>query len=274
MPPRLTLLVVTLFWVTMNVLLWRSEFGASKHVGSPLPSAVVWQKILTAPDNSSLEILHHGVKIGYCRWSAAVGQNGAASKLILSDAAPDGLMERPISYRIDFEGTVMLDQPTNRLRFDLSVQFDTNHVWQEFRVRLNMRPAAVELYARAAEEVIHVHLDGEEGRIERTIKTADLLNPQALARELDLPAALPLGTLWTFGLPRANNSKTQMSLGLAWEARNDWVTIAHTSVRAYRLQAPLLDRYRVVVMVSRVGEILRVELPDDLAFVNEQLSSL
>jgi hypothetical protein len=45
-------------------------------------------------------------------------------------------------------------------------------------------------------------------------------------------------------------------------------------VRVYRLQARLLDRYQIVVVVSRVGEILRVELPNGLLLVNEALSTL
>jgi len=36
----------------------------------------------------------------------------------------------------------------------------------------------------------------------------------------------------------------------------------------------LLDRYQAVVVVSRVGEILRVELPNGLLLVNEALTNL
>ena len=48
----------------------------------------------------------------------------------------------------------------------------------------------------------------------------------------------------------------------------------HTSVRAYRLEATVLDKYRMRVIVSRVGEILRVELPDGWELVNDQLITL
>ncbi|HWY77174.1 MAG TPA: hypothetical protein VN281_16240 [Verrucomicrobiae bacterium] len=271
---RLTLILVTLFWVTMNVLLWRSEFGPEKYAGSPFPPAVVWQKILTAPDNSSLNIIHRGAKIGYCQWSAAVGQNGAASKLLLNDDPLDALPDRPLNYRIDFEGTVMLGDPAIRVGFALNLQFDTNHVWQEFRLRLNSRPNLMELRARAAEGTIHLQTEGDGGRVERLIQSSDLLNPQALARDLDLPASLSLGVLSGLRLSSHSSTNSPFPLGLTWEARSDWITIAHTPVRAYRLQAPLLDRYHIVVIVSRVGEILRVELPDEVSFVNEQLTTL
>jgi hypothetical protein len=37
------------------------------------------------------------------------------------------------------------------------------------------------------------------------------------------------------------------------------------------LQARLLDRYSMVIFVSRAGEFLRVELPDGITMANDQL---
>src|SRR5258708_25535382 len=70
---RIALLLITLFWLTMNYLLWRSEFGGRGETGSAVPVETIWRKILTAPDNSSLEIIHQGTKLGYCRWAANLG---------------------------------------------------------------------------------------------------------------------------------------------------------------------------------------------------------
>ena len=46
---RIYFLIVTAFFVTMNVLLWRSEYGARSYQGSSLPSELVWEKVLTSP---------------------------------------------------------------------------------------------------------------------------------------------------------------------------------------------------------------------------------
>ena len=59
-------------------LLWRSEFGNRHPFGASLPAEGVWQKVLTAPDNSFLSIRHHGKKVGTCHWSPSVGQDRAA----------------------------------------------------------------------------------------------------------------------------------------------------------------------------------------------------
>ena len=86
-----------------------------------------------------------------------------------------------------------------------------------------------------------------------------------------LPAVplLPLLSSTNAGAP-ANS----LALGLDWEARSDWLKVGHSRVRVYRLEARLLDKHRVVVIVSRVGEILRVELPSEITLVNDALINL
>ncbi len=49
---RLFFPLIVLFWVVMNVLLWRAEFGGGTEAASAVSTEVVWQKILPAPDCS------------------------------------------------------------------------------------------------------------------------------------------------------------------------------------------------------------------------------
>src|SRR5688572_22798599 len=120
MRSRFIFLFITLFWLTMNFLLWRSEFSGRSAVGSAVPPETVFNKILTAPDASSLEVYHHGQKIGFCRWSASVGSQ--ASKKFSEEFEPEGMVEQPTSYSLDLEGNVTLTGTTNRLRFDLNLK--------------------------------------------------------------------------------------------------------------------------------------------------------
>jgi hypothetical protein len=52
---RVTFFLITVFWVGMNILLWRSEYS-SRGSGVPVPLDLVCRKILTAPDVSSLSV--------------------------------------------------------------------------------------------------------------------------------------------------------------------------------------------------------------------------
>lgn len=275
MTSRITFLVLTLFWLTMTYLLWRSEYIGHNQLGSAVPTELVWRKILTAPDNSSLDILHNGKKVGYCRWTANIGQDLAVGR-ILTDDAPEDTTAPPIaSYKLNLEGNVLLNDNGSRLRFDTELRLTTNQAWQGLDIRLNMRPNVWEVHTITSEETVHFVTQDKSGRYERVFKYADLQNPQALLQDFDIPALGLLGMLSPF--PHSQNATPAMpplSLGLDWKARNDWIEIGHTSVRAYRLEAVVLERYRMRIIVSAVGEILRVDLPDGWQLVNDQLITL
>src|SRR5579885_2968106 len=121
MTSRITFLLIALFWMTMTYLLWRSEYVGHNEVGSSVPVDLVWRKILTAPDNSSMEILHNGRKLGYCRWAANIGQDLTAGRMLSDDASPEDMVQELSNYRLNLEGNVALTDAANRLKFDLEI---------------------------------------------------------------------------------------------------------------------------------------------------------
>src|SRR5882724_11047885 len=267
---RIALLLITLFWLTMNFLLWRSEFGGRDETGSAVPVETIWRKILTAPDNSSLEIIHQGSKLGYCRWAAGLGPDLPSKKTTDGEVLPQGISAGRSGYRIDFDGNISPKDLRDHIHFNFSLKLATNQVWREFSLRINSREDSLMVVASTAAQKIQFWTGNEDARSARTIAFSDLQNPEALIRKFDLPVSLEF--LGLQGLPISEAGKPgSFSLGAAWVARTDWITIGHASARAYRLQMKLLDRYQVVIMVSTVGEILRVELPGDWTLVNEQL---
>ncbi|MDB6068623.1 MAG: hypothetical protein JWR26_4831 [Pedosphaera sp.] len=269
---RFTLMVVTLFWVTMSVLLWQSEFGGRKEPGGRVPAEVVWRKILTAPDISSLDLFHHQMKVGYCRWTANSGQDQGVRKIIADELPPEPNPGASTGYRLDLEGNLSLDNIPGRVRFDMGLGLATNELWQEFNLRFTLRRKIWLIHSLASEQSLHLRTESEEEKSEQVFKFADFQNPQALLQEFDLPPSFEF--LGAMGLSPGSQKAPSLSVGLHWEAWNDWITIGHTSVRSYRLQARLLDRYSIVVIVSRVGEILRVELPEGWSLVNDQVANL
>jgi hypothetical protein len=63
-------------------------------------------------------------------------------------------------------------------------------------------------------------------------------------------------------------------LGVKSDASEETLQIGHAQARVYRVQTHLLDRDGVLILVSRVGEILRVELPGGWILVSDQLMAL
>jgi hypothetical protein len=269
---RLVLWFFAVFWAAMMGLLWRTEYGAGRHGGSPVPVSGVWEKIVTAPDSSSLQITHRGTNIGYCRWSASVGQDISALLQSFDEAGPDGLIEQPTNYTIDLDGHITLPGFGARASYDLTLRLDPEQNWQDFQLRLKMRPDVYEIRASAVEQALHFSSDSAGQRLNRVIPFSDFRNPQKLLREFGGPL-LP-GLLASVGLPVSTNALARFTPGLQWKARHDWLPVGRTPMRVYRLQTRLLDRFLVRVFVSPVGEILRVELPGDILLQHETLNNL
>lgn len=271
MVQRLTFIVIAVFWIVMNILLWRSEFGRGES-GAAVPVATVWQKMLTAPDNSSLTVLHKGQRVGFCRWSVNVGQEVATGQISTDEFAPEGRIEKLTGYTIDLDGGVALGAATNRLTFDVNIKLATNQMWREFRLRSGYQRNIWEIRSNVGDETVRLRVDNEGDRWDNTITFAELQNPEKLLTDLVGPAAPAIAA--GLGVPlRRLPGQPHLSINLPWEARSDWITIAHVRVKAYRLEARLLDRYKISVLVSRVGEIMRVELPGDIVLVNDDIIS-
>jgi hypothetical protein len=267
---RVYFLLVTGFFITMNVLLWRSEFGGRGRLGAPVPAELVWEKVLTSPDHSNLEIRHHGVKIGRAQWAASIGEEVSESPVLADELPPEGMVKALTGYSLSFDGAVSLDD-LSRLRFDLNVKLDTNQSWRTLSVKLSVKPFSWEIRSSAKDQTLQFVADGDE-RIDRTFTFADLRNPEKILRELGGPV-LP-GAVAALGLPPPRAGSSSATLALHWEARNDRLEVRDNLIRVYRLEARLFDRLKATLFVSPVGEILRLELPDEIVMTNEALIDL
>lgn len=261
--------VVTAFFVTMNYLLWRSEFGEQGRRSSPVPVKSVLDKMLTAPDNSRLEIRHHGMKVGNCRWSASVGDDRATGKQMSEEPLEEGMIETISGYTLELDGNTSFDHQ-NRFRFGFVLKLSTNHSWQEFSVRLSLRPFAWEVRSVAADQTVQLHTEDDEGSRRQTFTFADLRQPDKILRELG-DSFFPGAGLAALALPLRSGKPSALAAGLKWEAHNDWLLFGRNRMRVYRLQAKLLEGWQARVFISPVGEILRVELPDEILLVHEDL---
>ena len=266
MIPRLVLLLVAVFWVVMNALLWRAEYS-SRSTGLSVPADLVWQKILTAPDPSSLTIYRNGKRCGFCQFATSVEQ--AMSALEEDTLPPEGLLKRA-GYQIRFDGNVNIGEFTNRFAFNGRIQFQSSRDWRELYLKVSARGDAVEIRALAASRMVHLNLISGGAVVEREFTFAELQNPGALLRSLagDLDGGGAGGPDWFPQLQVAGLPKVE----LHWEARLDRRMIGSEPVSVYRLETRALD-YPIVIYASTLGEILRVELPGGIIAVLDQFGS-
>ena len=272
MRSRIVMVLIATLWLVMMGLLWQAEFGPEKTFGASVPVNLVWERMLTAPDASRLEIRQGTNRLGYCQWRADVGQELAAGT---RHEDPERLVEGMVRhfeyYRLDVDGYVVLPELRQRARFDFVLRLDTNRLWQEFHLRVTMRPDVYELSADARQQVLRVQTDLGGESFRRTFAFSEFRNPQKLLADLGGPV-LPLMLAVMGGSSMTNLSAEAM--GLRWRAHNDSLKLGRNSVRAYRLQASLLGHHEAALYVSPVGEILRVELPQRIVLLNDALPGL
>ena len=261
MGARLTFLGIAAFWVTMNILLWRAEFGA-RGGDTPVPPELVWRRILTAPDNSSLSVYQNKERTGYCEIKTAVNQQ--MSTMDEDKPPPESFGH---GYQINFAGNIAFGDFTNRLKFDGYVQFNSQRRWRELALKVITRVATVEIHSLETNQTARVKISADNYSLERDIAFADLQNPNAIVRAfagnyadillntLDLPA-LPSGAF---------------AQGAEWNARRTRIKIGSESVPVYELDTSVLGR-PIVVDVSTLGEILRVQLPDNVTAIIDELN--
>jgi hypothetical protein len=252
MAARLTFLAITAFWVTMNVLLWRAEFGT--HGGDiPVPVTLVWHKILTAPDASSLSVYQNNDRMGYCEFSTGVEQEMAK---VEGDRPPPDSMARHANYLIHLAGNVAFGDFTNRLKFDGRLQFSAAREWQELNLKISLRRTVVEIHTLATNQSVHLKFTSDNGVLERDLTFAELQNPAALLRTFTGNFADTLPGLADFPV-LGTGAENQPPV---WQASRMRVKIGSEAVPVYRLETSLLG-HPITVDVSTLGEILRVQLP-------------
>jgi hypothetical protein len=264
MIPRVTFLSIAAFWVAMNLLLWRSEYG-SRGSGIPVPVDLVWRKVLTAPDTSSLTVYQAGQKTGFCEFSTSVEQ--AMAVLDEDKPPPEGIVARA-GYQIRFDGNVSVGEYTNRLTFNGRIQFSSSRAWRELYLKLSSHGATVEIHSAATNQTIHLKITGDGAVIERDFTFADLQNPNTLLHSFagDFGGEL----LSDLDLPAVPQTTAVFAGDLRWEAHHDRLMVGREPVSAYRLETRVLD-HPIVIYVSTLGEILRVELPGGMNASLDQL---
>ena len=263
---RLAFPVILLFWLAMNALLWRAEYGDTGR-GSRVSSDVVLDKIFNAPDASNLRVFHNGQSLGFIRWEIIPDEVHFSGP-----NQPIGRVESIKGYPLALDGRLDVEPLQTKLRFNLRSTLDADLEWQSVSATLDMPPSTWEFAAAATNQVLIVKHDGALGQWERTTPLGQLRNPAALAEQFAGPLVAPLlKPLLPPNVPLGQAGTAPLVLGLEWVVYNDAIRFGSTRVRIYRLEAKLPGERAVTVLVSRVGEILRVTFPGQLEFINENI---
>jgi hypothetical protein len=260
MATRFLLLLLAGACLTMNVLVWRTEYGARDN-DFPVPEILVWHKIMTAPEASSLNVFQNGKRTGFCEFSTGVGQEMA--QLDESKPPPEGFINHA-GYQIRINGNASLGDFTNRIKFDGFLEFTPNRIWRSLEMHILMRGISIELESFATNQTVRISFTSEGETIRRVLTFADLQDPNRLMRSFTDGFGGSLGGLMAdLEFPAMSAAEPLSTGGIQWEATRTRIMFGHEPVPVYRLETRVLD-HPIVIVVSTLGEVLRVELPGNV----------
>ena len=249
---RLTFLGIALFWLVMNALLWRAEYGS--HAGdTPVPAALVWKKVLQSPDASALTVFQNGKRMGYCEFSTTVARQMAA---LDDNKLPPEASAARADYQIHLAGNFALGNFTNRIKFDGNIRFSSSNEWRELNLKISSRLANAEVRSFATNQIVHIKIGDEDVSLfDRDVTFAELKQPDVLISSI---AGNFAGTLLGAVIPSGTTNSAAPKF--QWNARLTRVQLGSALVPIYQLETRVLGQ-PVVIEVSKLGEILRVQLP-------------
>lgn len=265
---RLLLSVLGVFWVVMNLLLWRSEYTASGLTDFPVDPQIVWKKILTSPDSSSLTILHRGKRVGFCHLIASIVESPDRSG---QTNAPEGMVRNVAHYKLDVSGSIGDLRNGKSLRLDGELTLSRSQEWESFRLQIIAQPMFMTIESKRGDGLVQLTIESPDLSTRKTFRLADLNQPQFLLTELFGDTALR--TLDVLPLPIAATQSPTSRRRLQWNASSDRLMIGNSVTQVYRLELKPMTGYAVTILVSRAGEILRVELPEHVTGINEVLTA-
>jgi len=257
----------------MNLLLYRYEIGDKNKYHSSVPIETVWKKVLMSPDESSLEIFQNGKQIGNCRWVAGAGEEQMRKFLQSEEGEPTKTtIVKPSSYTIDFDGNLAIKEVKGNIRFYFHAVLLDENSWSNLNIRVSFEKMNININASAFNETLVLRMETPETVFSKRFTFAELRNPANILRSVGVPAGLLL--LPELSSITRTNASASPRINLDWQSYYDNMTVGKTTMWVYRVEINLFKRFKAAIDISRAGEILKVELPNNIELVNEAFVNL
>ncbi|HON09188.1 MAG TPA: hypothetical protein PLW02_13910 [Verrucomicrobiota bacterium] len=270
---RIVLIVVCIFWLVMNLVLYRYEVGDKNKYHSSVPIETVWKKVLMSPDQSSLEIFQSGRRIGNCRWIAGAGEEQMRKFLQSEEGEPTkNVIEKPNFYTIDFDGSLAIKEVKGNIRFYFFAVLPDEKSWSNVNVRVSFEKMNIIVNASSSNETVSIRIETPDNLISRRFTFAELSNPANILQSVGGPIGLLFLPELT-SITKTNASATS-KINLDYKSYYHNMTVGTTTLWVYRVEVSLFKRFTAAINISKAGEVLKVELPNNIELINEAFVNL
>lgn len=283
-------ILTALFWVGMNLLLWRSEYGGGAK-GNPLPLETVISKILETPDPSELDIYYKNQPVGHCRWfvhQLGAGQSGSnevaetsSGEVDLEAAELSAMIQDIRNYAMNLDGYLQWPREIRRVRFMAQLLLRGDRSWESFEIKVGLKDQWLKVVSNQKSSNLKISYEDGDFVWSDTYTLKDLEHPSLLLKQdwiqkagLGLIAAPVLAALETLGDQMSQIGRVEKKPLSGWSAFSDWITVTHSRIRVYRVDAAFSNQLPVNLLVNRAGEILTLTLPQRVVLKNESIPGL
>lgn len=268
----------------MNVLLWKWEIGSNKEEGIPVSLSLIWDRILTCPDPSSLILLYDNERIGLVRIIPNIIEAYPTNKTdeIVSEAIevlePEGRVKKIEGYSIELDGFILVEGEPSRLRFNGKVELNESKELKQviFRCILGRQSWQIELDSIGKEiiyrEQIGRHIISQRwsyDQIQRPSRWLKILLP-LVAPQLHLSMQFFYNEIEK--LERENTDKA--SINVLFTAYERWFEVKNARTRGYVIKAEPFEGRMIEMWINRIGEIVRIKIGHQFEMLNEAFFKL
>jgi len=253
---------ILIFWVSVNLLLWRLEFGNTFFASEVISPDQFLFKVLTSPDYSMMVIKHHGTNVGEFNWMCDIvdAQNNLNRKL----RDIEGRIDTISSYSIRVELNLNHIEPLRNLKLGVDLNLSTNYVVNEFSAKLNLKPFSWRVSYNSAEGIFKITDLSLEKPKEFSISNNDINNPRKILETLGItPDIAAIFLPADLGM-KINSFKRK----LEYDCSLARIKIGNTYINGFKCQIKLSENSSIRIYINKVGEIIKIELPNYIVLLN------
>jgi hypothetical protein len=265
---RLILVMLGCFWLFMTWQLWRVEYAGQK-LGAAVEISTVWDKVLRAPDDSQLQIVHapSGQLMGSLDWQPKV--------LTENTSRVEGQITRIDGYELEMDnGVFLLGTDQGQVKFGINLVMNAASAWQTVRINFrmlddqNITDLHLGALATASNQVLNLDLElhNYSNRIQMPLE--DIRDPRKFSKALlELRGTGKLTTITTMFainklLDEANlGTQLDFNFELPRKAHLDRLPGVRSDIKVYRVDFEPFQGWPASMYINPTGEILLVRLP-------------
>lgn len=250
---RISIAFILVFWAVMTGLMIRDTYYPNDTRFVEVPVRLVFDLFLAEAValNHTLDVYHETLKIGHAAFTIQPGSDD----------------ENVSSYAILVNGSVQIptETATVNANFNLVAKLADAERWQSFKLKFKAPSAQTEAVISWKQGDVLPEVEVKKsGKV--------VMNTEMAQAVIDMKASLGGGSDWPWQLLPSGALPDQKAFKP--KAREGQMLLAGKRRRCYIVQLPVIPGNEVIFYFTEIGELARVELPQEYRLIEPMMHGL